>query len=167
VVDELDDFTRECLAIDVAGSIRSKRVIEILSRLVSAHGAPIPQLLSLEFVSHAILEWIALGGIGTALINPGKTAAVSCRSPGARRAVGDVHRRRAGHRARARAGLVVASSGHPSLRSLLSPLPVAAGFRIHGARRSRPAKMPGSCPLLTLTTGTGRIPLPAVPAALL
>ena len=30
----VDEYTRECLAIDVAGSIRSKRVIEVLSRLV-------------------------------------------------------------------------------------------------------------------------------------
>jgi hypothetical protein len=36
----VDEWTRECLAIDVAGSIRSGRVIEILSRLVNVHGAP-------------------------------------------------------------------------------------------------------------------------------
>ena len=36
----IDEFTRECLAIDVAGSIRSGRVIEVLSKLVSVHGAP-------------------------------------------------------------------------------------------------------------------------------
>jgi hypothetical protein len=30
------------LAIDVAGSIRSGRVIEVLSKLVSVHGAPKP-----------------------------------------------------------------------------------------------------------------------------
>lgn len=36
----VDEFTRECLAIDVAGSIRSGRVIEVLARLVSVHGAP-------------------------------------------------------------------------------------------------------------------------------
>ena len=36
----IDEFTRECLAIDVAGSIRSGRVIEVLARLVSVHGAP-------------------------------------------------------------------------------------------------------------------------------
>lgn len=37
----VDEFTRECLAIDIAGSIRSKRVIEVPSRLVSVHGAPL------------------------------------------------------------------------------------------------------------------------------
>ena len=40
----IDEYTRECLAIDVAGSIRSVRVIELLSRLVSRlvsqNGAP-------------------------------------------------------------------------------------------------------------------------------
>ena len=36
----IDEFTRECLAIDVAGGIRSGRVIEVLTRLVSLHGAP-------------------------------------------------------------------------------------------------------------------------------
>ena len=70
----VDEFTHECLAIDVAGSIRSKRVIEVLSRLVSLHGAPLflRSDNAPEFVSHAILEWIAQSGIGTALIDPGK-----------------------------------------------------------------------------------------------
>jgi putative transposase len=36
----VDEFTLECLAIDVAGSIRSGRVIEVLSKLVSVHGSP-------------------------------------------------------------------------------------------------------------------------------
>jgi len=67
----VDEYTRECLAIDVAGSIRSRRVIEVLSRLVSVHGAP--RYLRLdngpEFVSRAILEWIAQSGIATALID--------------------------------------------------------------------------------------------------
>ena len=36
----IDEFTRECLAIDVEGGIRSGRVIEVLTQLVSVHGAP-------------------------------------------------------------------------------------------------------------------------------
>ena len=31
----IDDWTREALAIDVAGSIRAERVIEVLGRIVS------------------------------------------------------------------------------------------------------------------------------------
>ena len=70
----IDEWTRECLAIDVQGSIRSKRVIEVLSRLVSLHGAPV-HLRSdngPEFVSHAVLKWLQRSGIDTALIDPGK-----------------------------------------------------------------------------------------------
>ncbi len=37
----VDEYTPKCLAIDVAGAIRSKRVIEVLSRLVGLHGAPL------------------------------------------------------------------------------------------------------------------------------
>ena len=36
----VDEFTHECLAIDVAGSIRSGRVIDVLGQLVSLHGTP-------------------------------------------------------------------------------------------------------------------------------
>ncbi len=70
----IDEFTRECLAIDVAGSIRSKRVIEILVRLISEHGAPsyLRSDNGPEFVSHAILEWLTSERIETALIDPGK-----------------------------------------------------------------------------------------------
>ena len=70
----IDEYTRECLAIDVAGSIRSRRVVEVLSRLVSTHGAPlfVRSDNGPEFVSRAILEWIAATGIATAHIDPGK-----------------------------------------------------------------------------------------------
>jgi putative transposase len=69
----IDEFTLECLAIDVAGSIRSSRVIEVLSRLVSARGAPryMRSDNGPEFVSHAILKWIAESNIQTALNDPG------------------------------------------------------------------------------------------------
>ena len=70
----IDEFTRECLAIDVAGSIRSVRVIEVLKRLISLHGAPrfLRSDNGPEFVSHAILEWLESEKIETALIDPGK-----------------------------------------------------------------------------------------------
>jgi len=70
----IDEFTRECLAIDVAGSIRSSRVIEVLKRLISLHGAPryLRSDNGPEFVSHAILEWLGKAHIDTALNDPGK-----------------------------------------------------------------------------------------------
>jgi putative transposase len=69
-----DEFTKEGLAIDVDGRIRSPRVIEVLSRLVSARGAPtfLRSDNGPEFVSKALLSWIVAQGIGTALIEPGK-----------------------------------------------------------------------------------------------
>jgi putative transposase len=69
-----DEFTKEGLAIEVDGRIRSARVIEVLSRLVSARGAPrfLRSDNGPEFVSKALLSWIVAQGIGTALIEPGK-----------------------------------------------------------------------------------------------
>jgi putative transposase len=69
-----DEFTKEGLAIDVDSRIRSGRVIEVLSRLVSVRGAPtfLRSDNGPEFVSKALLSWIIAQGIGTALIEPGK-----------------------------------------------------------------------------------------------
>jgi len=69
-----DEFTKEGLAIDVNARIRSPRVIDVLSRLVSARGAPsfLRSDNGPEFVSKALLSWIVAQGIGTALIEPGK-----------------------------------------------------------------------------------------------
>lgn len=70
----VDEFTHECLAIDVAGSIRSGRVIEVLSRLVSVHGGPryLRSDNGPEFVSRAVLKWLTDTNINTAHIDPGK-----------------------------------------------------------------------------------------------
>jgi len=70
----IDEYTRECLAIDVAGSIRSGRVIEVLSQLVSVHGAPryLRSDNGPEFVSRAILKWAAQNSMEMALNDPGK-----------------------------------------------------------------------------------------------
>lgn len=70
----VDEGTSEGLAIDVAGSIRSRRVIEVLSRLVSERGPPkvLRSDNGPEFVSRALLKWIAGEGIESALIEPGK-----------------------------------------------------------------------------------------------
>lgn len=70
----IDEWTRECLAIDVGRSIRSARVIEVLARLVSVRGAPlyIRSDNGPEFVSLAILRWLSQNKIDTAHIAPGK-----------------------------------------------------------------------------------------------
>jgi putative transposase len=70
----IDEFTRECLAIDVAGGIRSGRVIDVLAQLVSLHGAPrhLRSDNGPEFVARAILRWLQAAQIETAFIDPGK-----------------------------------------------------------------------------------------------
>ena len=70
----VDEFTHESLAIDVAGSIRSARVIDVLTRLISVHGAPVYLRSDSgpEFVRNAILQWLADARIETAIIDPGK-----------------------------------------------------------------------------------------------
>lgn len=70
----VDEWTRECLAIDVAGGIRSGRVIEVLTQLVSVHGAPryLRSDNGPEFVARAILRWLVDAQIETAFIDPGK-----------------------------------------------------------------------------------------------
>ena len=70
----VDEHTRECLAIDVAGSIRSERVIEVLARLVAARGAPafLRSDNGPEFVAQALQDWLRVEGIQSATIAPGK-----------------------------------------------------------------------------------------------
>jgi putative transposase len=70
----IDEWTRECLAIEVAGSIRSTRVIEQLARLVSVHGAPryLRSDNGPEFVSTAVMRWLLDAKIDAAHIAPGK-----------------------------------------------------------------------------------------------
>lgn len=70
----VDEFTHECLAIDVARSIRSRRVIDVLARLIRLHGAPeyLRSDSGLEFVSQAILKLLTDKRIDTAVVDPGK-----------------------------------------------------------------------------------------------
>lgn len=70
----IDEFTKESLHIDVAGSIRSKRLIQILEQLIEDRRCPL-MLRSdhgPEFVSIALLKWAAEKGLRNLLIEPGK-----------------------------------------------------------------------------------------------
>ena len=70
----VDEWTRECLAIDVGSGIRAARVVEVLSRLVSKRGAPcfVRSDNGPQFISKALFRWITSEGIETAFIDPGK-----------------------------------------------------------------------------------------------
>jgi putative transposase len=70
----VDEWTRECLAIDVGSGIRAARVVDVLAQLVSLRGAPrhLRSDNGPEFVSMAVLRWMTAEGIETAFIDPGK-----------------------------------------------------------------------------------------------
>jgi putative transposase len=70
----VDEWTRECLAIEVGSSITAVRVIAVLERLFEKHGAP--QVLRSdngpEFIARALKVWTLLHHSETATIDPGK-----------------------------------------------------------------------------------------------
>jgi putative transposase len=70
----VDEWTRECLAIEVATSLRAERVIAVLERLFAQYGAP--QVLRSdngpEFIARALRIWALFHHSDTATIDPGK-----------------------------------------------------------------------------------------------
>ena len=69
----LDEHTRECLAIDVAKSIRNQDVILTLSRLMKLYGKPryIRSDNGAEFTATAVMKWLRDQNVGPAYIKPG------------------------------------------------------------------------------------------------
>src|SRR6201997_5878217 len=69
----LDEFTHECLAIRVAREVKAIDVIDVLSDLFILHGIPahIRSDNGPEFVAKAVQEWIAVAGAKTAYIERG------------------------------------------------------------------------------------------------
>ena len=70
----INEHTRECFAIDMAGSIRSRRVIDVLAKLVSIHVAPkvLRSDHGPEFDLKALLQWLARENINKVFIEPEK-----------------------------------------------------------------------------------------------
>jgi len=68
-----DEFTRECLSIDVARSITAKDAIATLKELFIIRGAPkfIRSDNGPEFIAKAIREWLKDSNVGTLFIEPG------------------------------------------------------------------------------------------------
>ena len=69
----VDEYTRECLVINVARSIKALGVVQSLSRLVVERGAPdfIRSDNGPEFVAQAVQMWLKAAAIETAYIEPG------------------------------------------------------------------------------------------------
>lgn len=69
----VDEFTRECLAIEVAAALPAVRVIGVLDRLFAAHGGPayLRSDNGPEFIARAVQGWLALHQAATLYIEPG------------------------------------------------------------------------------------------------
>lgn len=69
----VDEYTRECLALEVAASIRAHHLIDTLSRLMTLHGRPkfIRSDNGPEFTANALIKWLTDNDIGPAFIKPG------------------------------------------------------------------------------------------------
>lgn len=69
----VDEFTRECLEIEVARHLTAIDVIEVLDRLFKEHGAPnfIRSDNGPEFIADAIKQWLVESGVETLYIEPG------------------------------------------------------------------------------------------------
>lgn len=69
----VDEYTRECLALEVERSMGTAEVIAILGQCIADRGAP--QLLRSdngpEFIARAIQAWLGQAGVDTAYIAPG------------------------------------------------------------------------------------------------
>jgi putative transposase len=69
----VDEFTRESLAMLVARSIDADRTVEVLERLAAERGAPghLRYGNGPEMTAHALRDWCELSKTGTAFIEPG------------------------------------------------------------------------------------------------
>ncbi len=69
----MDEYTRECLAIDVARRIKSGDVLYRLAELLAGRGVPehIRSDNGAEFTATAVREWLSRLGVRTLYIAPG------------------------------------------------------------------------------------------------
>src|SRR5215213_4361948 len=69
----VDEYSRECLALEMERSITAEDVVEVLRRLFTERGEPdyIRSDNDLEFIAEAIKCWLASRGVKTLYIEPG------------------------------------------------------------------------------------------------
>jgi transposase InsO family protein len=68
----IDEFTRECLALEVSRSMGSSEVIDVLSELIAIRGTPVHVRCDNgpEFIAAALRGWLELSGVQTLYIEP-------------------------------------------------------------------------------------------------
>ena len=69
----VDEYTRECLAVEVDRRMTSQDVVRVLARLMLSHGVPdhIRSDNGPEFVAKVVREWLARLEVKTLFIEPG------------------------------------------------------------------------------------------------
>lgn len=69
----VDEYTRECLALEVGRGMTAKAVSEVLAEVVQERGAPahIRSDNGPEFIAKAIRAWLSAAGVTTLYIEPG------------------------------------------------------------------------------------------------
>lgn len=72
-LDILDEYTRECLCLEVGRSFKADDVLEVLSQLMGKHGVPrhIRSDNGSEFIAKEMQRWLAQAGVETLYIEPG------------------------------------------------------------------------------------------------
>jgi putative transposase len=70
----VDDFTRECLAIEVDSSLTGRRVVDVMKRLADLRGLPLSITTDNgpEFAGKIMDEWAYTHGVHINFIQPGK-----------------------------------------------------------------------------------------------
>ena len=69
----VDEYTRECLALEVDRSITAEKLIDVLVELFRIRGVPkhIRSDNGPEFIAKAIRRWLSLAGVETLYVEPG------------------------------------------------------------------------------------------------
>lgn len=69
----VDEYTRECLALEVDRGITAEKVIDVLAELFRVRGVPkhIRSDNGPEFIAQAIRRWLSLAGVETLYVEPG------------------------------------------------------------------------------------------------
>jgi transposase InsO family protein len=69
----MDEFTRECLALDVNKTVKGQDVVEVLRYLFAVRGQPdyIRSDNGPEFANRAVRRWLRAAGVKTLFVAPG------------------------------------------------------------------------------------------------
>ncbi|MEI9998796.1 MAG: DDE-type integrase/transposase/recombinase [Verrucomicrobiota bacterium] len=69
----IDEYSRQCLAIRPARTLKSEDVLEVVKQAVREHGAPdyLRSDNGSEFIAHVVQDWFREHGIKTIYIEPG------------------------------------------------------------------------------------------------